>query len=196
MLKRFEESDVVWAGQPQRLAAALDMDGIARVQLGLDLAIGGEFELDGGGDDVHLDCSAEVQAKGAIGEGMGADGGEGEDLGIWGDDGSAGGEGVGGGAGGGADDEAVAAVSGEGMAIDEDIEFDQSGSGAAADDEVVQGELWGCIIGRVDLGGDEGAFFDGVGAGPDGGQGGGEAVSGQGGEETEAADVDAEEGGG
>jgi hypothetical protein len=139
---------------------------------------------------------ARLTTIGADGERVGADGGEGEDLGIGADDGSAGGEGIGGGTGGGRGDETVAAIAGEGFAVDGDLDLNEAGRGAAAEDEVVEGDLDGRFRAALDGGFEEGAFVEGELPGEDAAEGFGEFLGRDRGEEAKVADIDAEDGNG
>ena len=99
---------------------------------------------DGGGlgaDDLDVNRGRQRQDQGAIGQRVRANRGEGKDIGRREYDGAAGGQRISGGAGGRADDQAVAAVARERVAINADIQFDEAGSNAAADDDVVESGL-------------------------------------------------------
>ena len=125
---------------------------------------------------------------------MRADGCQGEHPGIRAHDRAAGGEGVGRGTGGGADDEAVAAVTGEGVAIDAHGQFDEAGRGAAADDEIVEGGFGNGDVSGATLGLDEGARLEDRFAGQDLAERQGKLMSLDVGEESEGAGVDANDG--
>src|SRR6185369_9034837 len=107
---------------------------------------------------------------------------------------AAGSQGIGGGTGRRTDDEAVATVTGDRFVIDTYVQGDQSRYRAAADDNVVEGGFankFACAI-AADL--DEGAGFEFEFAGPNLFQGIGQGAGRDGGQESEAADIDAEQG--
>lgn len=143
----------------------------------------------GDGDAVRQDDSA-------VGEAVRADGRDAEDFGTGPDEGAAGGEGVGGGAGGGGNKDAVRVVAVEEGSVDFCVEIDHFAGLRSEQGEFVEGKQGvATFFGVSIVGGDgeHGAFFDDVGTRAEAFDEGGDVRHGTGGEEAEAAKVDAGE---
>src|SRR5690606_7083721 len=104
---------------------------------------------------------------------------------------SAGGEVVGGGAGGRGKDETVAEVVGDELAVGEHFQAHEAGVGRVLDEHVVEADARRAVGGGAL---EQGAFGDSVVAAKDVAEAGAGFVGGKGGEEAEAAAVDAEHG--
>lgn len=184
---------VVWLDEGET-AGGVDLEGNGESG-GLwedGAAIDGNLDMVGGLEGLDAELVGIVEDDTAIGEGMGVDGGDGEDAGGGVNDGATGGEIVCGGAGRGGKDDAIGVVGIHVFLLAIDLEADEAG-GAGFNDDIVEG------VDRLTLG---------VGAGEDGelpggevteeelGESGADQFGGEAGHKAEAAEVNPEDGGG
>ncbi len=171
-------------------------DAVVEEKLDGFLAIDSEVGFVGDDVDDDGDLSFAGEDDGADGEEVGADGSE--DHGVDGghEDGAVGGQCVGGGAGGGGDDDAVGAEACDELAVELDGEFAHAGDGTFGEDDVVEGlPLAEEVAVAEELRVHEAANVNDGGAGHPGFKGVVELGEWDLGEETEGAEVDAEDGG-
>jgi len=170
MAEGLEKRGIRRAGESQMMGATPDFHGIAGNEFGLHLAVGGQFDLNAGGCDSDSDCGFQVQDERSVGESVGADGGEGKDLGVGGHERSARCQGVGRGSGRRADDQPIAPITRQDFTIHFHIQLDEAHSCSATDHEVVEGQLAGVWRRGVEGGLNEAAALAGglvvVGDGP------------------------------
>ena len=181
---------VVFRMQHRQRDAGADGDAVFVVQAVLLLAVDAQLcaaRFGAGGDG---NGAVGVNDDRALGEGVRADGDDEADRQVRLDDGPAGGERVGGGAGRGGDDEAVGAVVAEVAVVVIDVQLDHLRL-AAADDGVVDGEVFAAAVATFDGDAQGVALFAVVMAGQDVVKLVGKIVEGEVGEKAEAAGVDA-----
>lgn len=154
----------------------------AEVEGGL-LAVGDEAQLGGVGDD-----------DGAEGEVVGSVGGDDEAGAVGGEDGAAAAEGVGCGACGGGYDEAVAGIGGHEVVVDKEVGGEEGAVEQTVEGDFVEGKgLETLLVGAGDDM-EEGAGLDGVEPGEEVVDEAVDVVTSRRGEESEVAEVDAEDG--
>ena len=183
---------VVFRMQHRQRDAGADGDAVFVVQAVLLLAVDAQLcaaAFSAGGDG---NGAVGVNDDRALGEGVRADGDDEADRQVRLDDGPAGGKRVSSGAGRGGDDEAVGAVVAEVAVVVVDVQLDHLRL-AAADDGVVDGEVFAAAVAAFDGDAQGVALFAVVMAGQDAVKLVGEIVKGEVGEKAEAAGVDADQ---
>ncbi len=183
---------VVFRMQHRQRDAGADGDAVFVVQAVLLLAVDAQLcaaAFSAGGDG---NGAVGVNDDRALGEGVRADGDDEADRQVRLDDGPAGGKRVSSGAGRGGDDEAVGAVVAEVAVVVIDVQLDHLRL-AAADDGVVDGEVFGAAVASFNGDAQGVALFAVVMASEDAVELVGEIVEGKVGEKAKSAGVDADE---
>ena len=195
MAEHFGEGKFGEHDERERAGIFDDAQAVARGHGKGVVAIDAEVErliVPGGGED---DVGAVGDDDGAVGEDVGRDGGDDEDAAFGEENGATGGEGIGGGPGGGGDDETVGVIFGEGLGVDLDGDFDEFGTAAPADDDVVEGAFGEDDAAfAFDGDGQERALAEDVGFFDEALDGAVVAACTHAGEETEGAKINAEDG--